>query len=202
MLKPCKINSILCLVFFLSCGKGWQTTKEPIHVNPNMDYQEKYEYQEESKFFSDTRVVRERISGTISRDVYQNKIEKEPMNEQIVTGMLNKNDFLNEIPKLKNLKFTGDEKDFIFRGKDRFNIYCSACHGKLADGKGIISFKGFKNIPSLHSDRMKKMLVGQIYSIIKNGQGRMKSYGPQISVKDRWAITRYLKFLQKIYQKK
>ena len=92
-------------------------------------------------------------------------------------------------------------KAVILRGQDRFNIYCTPCHGRLGDGNGMISKRGFavKRPPaSYHTDRLRKMPIGHFYDVITNGYGAMFSYASRIQdTKDRWAIVAYVRVLQK-----
>jgi cytochrome c553 len=46
------------------------------------------------------------------------------------------------------------------RGQERFNIYCSVCHGPLGDGGGMIPKRGFRKPPSYHYDRLRNAPVG------------------------------------------
>src|SRR5215469_3490161 len=38
------------------------------------------------------------------------------------------------------------------RGKERFEIYCAACHGRTGEGNGMIVQRGFPAPPSYHID--------------------------------------------------
>ena len=44
------------------------------------------------------------------------------------------------------------------RGKQRFEIYCAACHDKGGDGKGILFERGKVPTPSFHDDRLRQEL--------------------------------------------
>jgi hypothetical protein len=82
------------------------------------------------------------------------------------------------------------------RGKQRFEIYCAACHDKGGDGKGILFERGKVPTPSFHDDQRRRMPDGQIFDTITNGTGLMPSYRYPIPVPDRWAIIVYLRALQ------
>jgi mono/diheme cytochrome c family protein len=89
--------------------------------------------------------------------------------------------------------------ELLKRGQERFNIYCSPCHGRLGDGKGMISQRGFnvrRPVASYHSDRLRKMPVGYFYDVITNGYGAMYSYASRVEPEDRWAIVSYIRVLQ------
>lgn len=87
-------------------------------------------------------------------------------------------------------------KSVLERGQDRFNIYCSPCHGYFGEGDGRM--KGlFPKPPTLHSVKVSEWADGNIYHVITNGQNVMPSYAEQVSRDDRWAIIHYIRALQK-----
>src|SRR5438045_7164062 len=83
------------------------------------------------------------------------------------------------------------------RGKQRFNINCSACHGYAAAGNGITKQYGLTTVVSLQDERIRKMADGEIFNTITNGKNTMLAYGPNVSVANRWAIIAYLRALQR-----
>jgi hypothetical protein len=84
----------------------------------------------------------------------------------------------------------------VKRGQERFNIFCSPCHGRLANGEGMIVKRGFPHPPSFLTDSMRATPAGFYFDVITNGFGRMYSYAPSVPVKDRWAIIAYIRALQ------
>ena len=86
--------------------------------------------------------------------------------------------------------------DFLNRGRERFNIYCSACHGETGDGNGIVVQRGFSKPPSYFEDRLRQAPLGHFYDVMTNGFGAMASYAVQVEPKDRWAIAAYIRALQ------
>lgn len=85
------------------------------------------------------------------------------------------------------------------RGKERYHIFCSHCHGALGDGKGMITQRGFvlrREPATYHSDRLRGMPVGYFYDVITNGYGIMYSQASRIKPDDRWAIVSYVRALQ------
>jgi mono/diheme cytochrome c family protein len=88
-------------------------------------------------------------------------------------------------------------REVIKRGPQRFNIYCSPCHGRLGDGQGIVVSRGFKHgPPSYHIDRLREAPVGHFFDVITNGFGAMQDYSDKIVARDRWAIVGYIRALQ------
>jgi len=89
-------------------------------------------------------------------------------------------------------------KDDMKRGQERYNIYCSVCHGMTGYGDGMIARRGF-NKPSpanYHQDRLRQAPVGHFFDVMTNGWGAMPSYASQVSVEDRWRIAAYVRALQ------
>ena len=82
------------------------------------------------------------------------------------------------------------------RGKQRFDIYCSPCHGRFGDGNGIIVQRGFPNPPSYYGDALRNAPNQLFYDVISNGYGVMFSYADRVDPADRWAIVAYIRVLQ------
>lgn len=82
------------------------------------------------------------------------------------------------------------------RGHERFDIFCSPCHGRVGDGDGMIVQRGFKRPPSFHIDRLRAQPAGYFVDTITNGFGVMPAYASQIPIEDRWAIAAYIGALQ------
>jgi mono/diheme cytochrome c family protein len=87
-------------------------------------------------------------------------------------------------------------KEVVLRGRERYNIFCSACHGLTGNGDGMIVRRGFRRAASFNDDRLRQAPVGHFFDAMTNGWGAMPSYAPQIPVQDRWAIAAYIRALQ------
>jgi mono/diheme cytochrome c family protein len=85
-------------------------------------------------------------------------------------------------------------------GQQRFNTYCSPCHGLDAAGDGMVVQRGYRQPPSFHIDRLRQAPAGQFYDRIANGFGVMPNYRAQVSVEDRWRIAAYVRVLQASHQ--
>ena len=89
-------------------------------------------------------------------------------------------------------------KEDLDRGQERYNIYCSVCHGMTGYGDGMVARRGF-NKPSpanYHQDRLRQAPAGHFFDVMTNGWGAMPSYAQQVSVEDRWRIVAYIRALQ------
>lgn len=82
------------------------------------------------------------------------------------------------------------------RGRERFGIYCSPCHGLAGDGDGVIVAHGFPAPPSYHTDRLLAAPAQHFYDVITKGYGVMYSYHDRVQPHDRWAIAAYIRALQ------
>jgi mono/diheme cytochrome c family protein len=82
------------------------------------------------------------------------------------------------------------------RGQERYNIFCSVCHGMTGEADGLIVRRGYRKPPSFHIDRLRRAPVGHFFDVATNGWGVMPGYATQIPVQDRWAIIAYIRALQ------
>ena len=155
--------------------------------------------QRENPFFKDKISTRPTVTGTIARG----KLQDDPEYFAAVTN--DGKDLITEIPARALNSFAGKtdaEKrlTMILRGQNRFNIYCTPCHGKIGDGNGMIAQRGFslRRPPgNYHTKRLREMPIGHFYDVIVNGYGTMFSYASRIQdVNDRWAVASYVRALQ------
>lgn len=84
----------------------------------------------------------------------------------------------------------------VERGQERYDIYCSPCHGRLGDGRGMIVLRGLRPPPSYHDPRLVNAPVGHFFDVMTNGYGAMFSYASRVPVDDRWRIAAYIRALQ------
>ncbi len=173
----------ITLTAALTGCQGMPSEKPPVHVNPNMDWQDRFNAQEVNPFFDDNRADRQPVEGTVSRGDLQADLA-------YYQGIEDNGDFVAKIPATVSA-------EMIMRGKERFKIYCSMCHGGTGAGNGIITNYGIVPPPSFYDERIVNMSDGEIYSAIYNGVRTMSSYRHQIPVEDRWAIVSYIRTLQR-----
>ena len=157
-----------CLVLMAGCRQDMhdQPKFKPLRANP---------------FFADGRSARPLVAGTVARGTLQE-------DDHLFTGR-EKNEFVTTFP------FPITEQG-IRRGQERFNIFCSPCHGGLGDGQGAIVQRGLKQPSSFHIERLREAPVGYFFNVITNGFGAMFDYSDRIPVRDRWAIIAYIRALQ------
>lgn len=84
----------------------------------------------------------------------------------------------------------------LARGRDRFDIFCSPCHGLSGAGNGMIVQRGFPRPPSYHTARLRAAPAKHFYDVITDGYGVMYSYAARVPPADRWAIAAYIRALQ------
>ena len=84
----------------------------------------------------------------------------------------------------------------IARGRERFGIFCSPCHGFDGYGDGIIVARGFPHPPSFHSAQLRAAPAQLFFDTITSAYGAMYSYGDRVPPSDRWAIVAYIRALQ------
>jgi mono/diheme cytochrome c family protein len=89
-------------------------------------------------------------------------------------------------------------REALNRGQERYQIFCSVCHGMTGYGDGMVARRGFnKPAPAnFHQDRLRQAPVGHFFDAMTNGWGAMPSYASQIPVEDRWKIIAYIRALQ------
>ena len=174
------ISSIL----FFNC-RGYKSESPSVHPNMNMDQQKRFEAQEKNTFFADGRSMRQPLEGTIARGHLKN-------NDALYEGRDKDGNFVNRMP----VEVT---HSLLKRGMERYNIYCSPCHGIGGYGDGVIIANNYGYVPppSYHEERIRNMPDGELYSAIANGVRTMPSYAIQIQTTDRWAIVAYIKALQR-----
>ena len=174
---------IVIALLMTSCYRGKPSEDPPIHLNPNMDSQQKYEAQEESQFFKDGLTMRPPVAGTVARGDLRE-------DDAYYRGRNSDGSLIVKMPVAITM-------DLLKRGQERYNIYCSPCHDRTGSGKGIVVKKGFLPPPSMHLDRLRESPDGHFYDVISNGIRNMPSYKHQIPISDRWAIVAYVRALQR-----
>ena len=84
----------------------------------------------------------------------------------------------------------------LARGQERYDVFCTPCHGGTGHGDGLIVQRGYPRPPSFHDARLRAASAAHLYDVISHGKGTMLSYAAQVPPADRWAIVAYLRALQ------
>lgn len=174
--------------------RGSHFRKPSLYIFPDMERQLKWRPQKESGFFTNGLTSQLPVPGTVARSAPLQTVngavypfEDSPVNTGRIVGTTN---YLENNP----LPVTAE---LLERGRQRFTINCSPCHGAIGDGKGITQRIGaMAVVGNLHDKRMVEMPDGEIFYVISNGRGLMQSYAANIEVRDRWAIVAYVRALQ------
>ena len=141
----------------------------------------RYDPLEASNFFADGMSARPRVANTVARGemVADPYYETGKMGGQLGDGF--------------PFPITAADLD---RGHERFNAYCSQCHGRLGDGNGMIPARGFRRPPSFHTATLRAAKTGHFFDVITNGFGAMPPHRTIVPVRDRWLIAAYIRALQ------
>jgi len=170
--RPRQIVSALAAASFLVLAAA---CRQDMHDQP------KYVPLRQSSFFGDERSARPLVPGTVARGHLRD-------DTLLYTGKINGAD-ATVFPLVADARV-------MARGQERFDIYCSPCHGRTGQGDGMVVRRGFRRPPSFHEDRLRNAPIGHLFDVITNGFGAMPDYATQIRAEDRWAIVAYVRALQ------
>ena len=190
MPAPRPLLALAALAVALGGCRGMTSDDPPIHPNLNMDYVERFEAQEPNAFFYDGAAMRPPVAGTVARGKL-----KTDANAPFEYGRTSSGAYVDEIP----VPVTAS---LVARGQDRYDIFCTPCHGLAGDGRGIVAVGngglgyGFQ-VPSYHTDALRERPDGYVYDVIQNGINTMPSYGHELLPADRWAVVAYVRALQR-----
>jgi mono/diheme cytochrome c family protein len=170
-------------------ARATTSTQPRIHIVPDMDNQPKYKAQSRNPMFADRRAMRPPVVGSVARGTI--------LGDSALTSGKIGEDWVEVIPVTV-------DSDLLERGRERYDIYCSPCHGLVGFGDGMVAkradelLEGTWTPPtSFHSELLRERQVGHLFNTISNGIRNMPAYGPQIPVEDRWAIVAYVRALQR-----
>ena len=136
----------------------------------------------ENEFFANGQTARPLPPDTVARGFLRE-------DKAMYAGLGADGKFVTDLP----LPLT---RELLQRGHERFDIFCSPCHGKQGDGLGMIVERGFKQPSSYHTDRLREQPIGYFFDVMTQGFGQMSSYAVQVPPEDRWAIAAYIRALQ------
>jgi mono/diheme cytochrome c family protein len=213
------VTGAIALAALAGC-RGDRSATRPRQFFPDMDDSPKFKPQTQTPFFADSRAMRRPVEHTV------------PFGESTITGTNTESEFLKKVAeeRASHLKDdtgfyfgTGDggkylptipprvvvDKKLLARGEERYNIYCSACHGYDGYGKGMVGAQWQGVVANFHDAKFTDPAQvqsndGYIFHVIRNGLPaddpklpmRMPSYGYSVNESDAWAIVAYVRALQ------
>ena len=139
-------------------------------VDNSLTRQRKFDIYAPSSLWSDGASARPLVAGTVAR------------------GALDRAAALADPPPV--------DQALLDRGQDRFQIFCTPCHGLTGAGDGRVVQRGFTAPPSYLSARLRAAPARHFVDVIGNGYGVMAPYGDRVAPRDRWAIAAYIRALQ------
>lgn len=201
-------STAFALIPFAIAAKARNSrSAEPhIHIFPDMDFQPFNKSDTANDVFADGRANRGQIEGTVAHgQLHEDKL--------FFNGLEGGDDpkWLTGFPKVypDGRPFSVDAR-LLERGKNRFEIYCTPCHGYDGHGQGMVPTRvaagggawQARNLveapqPNGAGGVVVQMPNGQLFNTISNGYNTMMGYAAQIPHADRWAIVAYVRALQR-----
>lgn len=169
-------HSIACFVLTVLTALSGSACRRDMQDQP------RYEPYGRSSFFADHRQARPLPEGSVARghlnaDTY------------FYSGKTQDGEPASAFPMPVTM-------EVLRRGRERYGIYCTPCHGETGVGNGMVVQRGFPQAASFHEQRLRDSEPGYFFDVITNGFGVMPSYAAQVPVADRWAIIAYINALQ------
>lgn len=155
----------------------------------NMHNQHKLEPYESSDFFADGQGSRQLPANTVPRNAFGENVA--PYTGLTETPSPTATPAQAAAPQAPQVTLAT-----LRRGQERYNIFCSPCHGRAGDGLGMIVRRGYKQPPSFHEPRLRSAPADHFVTTMTEGFGVMPSYAEEVSLPDRWAIAAYIRALQ------
>jgi mono/diheme cytochrome c family protein len=170
-------------------SRAVKSTSPRVHPIPDMDSQPKLKAQQFSALFADHRAMRLPVEGTLARGDLRG--DEHTFRGEVDGGWATT--FPEEVTKA-----------VMERGRERYEIFCSPCHGLDGAGRGLVAVRAEELqeglwVPplSFHNDQVLERPVGHLYNTIAHGIRTMPAYGDQIDATDRWGIVAYIRALQR-----
>ncbi len=158
----------LAVIFLAGCDRGMEEGARLKPLDP-------------APFFADGQSARLPVPGTVPRD----RLGPDPA---MATGLV-------EGKPIARVPLALD-RAALERGRDRYVVFCSPCHGRSGYGEGMIVRRGYRRPPSFHIDRLREAPPGHVFDVITRGFGAMPDHAAQIPVEDRWRIVAFVRALQ------
>lgn len=207
MPKPLIYAALVLLIFamippaLIARSRAVPSDKRRIHLIQDMDNQPKFRAQQQSPIFADHRAMRPPVSGAVAKGDLN--LDSHFM-QGVIYGANGQPQWATSFPSSVSV-----DMNFMNRGKERFEIFCTPCHGFSGYGDGIVHKRAMELVStgtngtewvqpkSLHDPTVRDQPLGQIFNSITHGIRTMPAYDSQIPVADRWAIVAYVEALQR-----
>jgi mono/diheme cytochrome c family protein len=187
------VMTVLAAVPFALAAKArfTRTPSPRIHLIQDMDSQPKYRAQRMNTTFADERSARSDLPGTVAVGELQD-------DDHFFRGKVG-DAWATTFPAQVELSDAS-----MARGKERFGVYCTPCHGLGGEGNGMVHKHAealgegtWIQPTNITQEYLRVMPVGQLFDTITHGVRNMPPYGGQITAADRWNIIMYLRALQR-----
>ncbi|UYV12578.1 MAG: cytochrome c [Phycisphaera sp.] len=201
--------------------RGDRSEKRPHQFFPDLDDGPSFKPQSKTPFFADGRTMREPVDGTVAFGVFSFTEDTIPGEiDWAMPFLREREDILGEgIETYSGLNADGTPlqtmpvevtSELLARGEERFNIYCSACHGYSGDGNGMVGRRWSAPVPTFHDAKYKDRGEptggdGYLFHIARNGlkhpdgRYRMPGYGHALTIDDTWAVVAHIRVLQQAF---
>ena len=193
-----------------------RSDKPPRQFLPDMDDSPKWEPQGQSTFYQDGRMMRPEVPGTVAFGWTTDRLDDEGVQQSRADMLkadvaLYKGTYIDEEGKKQYVRTIPEaivvDEELLNKGQERFNIYCSACHGYLGDGNGMVGQRWSYPVANLHTDiyldrEQEKGTDGYLFNVVRygvidqTGAQKMPGYGHALNERDAWAVVAYLRALQ------
>jgi hypothetical protein len=198
LLAPLVVLASLVAGALAGC-QGNRSEEPPVHLIQNMDFQARFDAQEENPFFQAVdcanalnhgckgRAARAPVPGTVA--VGQLKDDDELYRGRGADGRL-----FDRLPSSVPLS-----AELLDRGRSATTSTASPATTRPAAARASppCAAAASRSQPANMQDpRLRAMPLGYFYDVITNGKGTMLPYAAQIPVKDRWAIAAWVRTLQ------
>lgn len=183
-----KLAVLACLAAASAGCRGNRSDVPPIHLQQNMDFQERGEPQEANPFFADGRWMRQPPEGTVAVGLLRE-------DDHYWRGRGPDGTLADSLPPGVEL-----DEALLQRGEERYDIYCQPCHGGAGYGDGPVTRRGggFQGVKpaNFHTKKLGPAPLGYLFHVASWGKASMLGYAAQVPVRDRWAIAAWVRTLQ------
>lgn len=213
--RVCVLTAAVGCAGLAGC-RGDRSESPPRQFFPDMDDSPKWKPQAESEFYVDGRTMRQPPAGSVAFGIadfdpvdFEGDAWASPWldaragllkaDERVYAGKDESGAWVDTIP----VEVT---REMVSHGQERFNIYCSVCHGYFGDGKGQVGMKWSIPVANFHDAKYKDRSLetgkdGYIFYTALNGKGEgdsqtMPGYAHAIDEMDAWSIVAYIRALQ------